>query len=45
MAQAKSNVSKLKQKLDKAEKRLNLMAKSIAEGKISENGRFKNSNR
>jgi argininosuccinate lyase len=45
MAQAKSNVSKLKQKLDNAEKKLNLMAKSIAEGKISENGRFKNSNR
>jgi argininosuccinate lyase len=45
MAEAKSNVAKLQQRLEMAEKKLNSTAKSIAEGKISDNARFKNPKR
>ena len=45
MVQAKSNVSELKKRLDEAKKQLDATAKSISEGKIPENGRFKNSKR
>jgi len=45
MAQAKSNVTELEKKLDEAKKRLESTARSISEGKIPENGRFKNSKR
>jgi len=45
MAQAKSNVTELEKKLDEAKKQLESTAKSILEGKIPENGRFKNSKR
>jgi argininosuccinate lyase len=45
MAEAKSNVAKLQQRLEMAEKKLNSTAKSIAEGKISDNTRFKNPKR
>jgi argininosuccinate lyase len=45
MVQAKSNVSELKKRLDEAKKQLESTAKSISEGNIPENGRFKNSKR
>jgi argininosuccinate lyase len=45
LAEAESNVSKLKQKIGSAEKTLQSMAKFISEGKIPDNGRFKNPKR
>lgn len=45
MVENKSNVAELKHKLEEAKKTLDSTAKSISVGKISENGRFKNSER
>ncbi|HEX9262184.1 MAG TPA: argininosuccinate lyase [Candidatus Bathyarchaeia archaeon] len=45
MAQSRSKVSILKLRLNEAKNKLELTVKSISEGQISENGRFKNSKR
>jgi argininosuccinate lyase len=45
LVKLKSDVSKLHQKIKNAEKQLNSLAKAISEGKISDNGSFKNSKR
>jgi argininosuccinate lyase len=45
MIESKSYVTKLQQKTDTAQNQLNSMVKTISEGKISDNGRFKNPKR
>jgi argininosuccinate lyase len=45
IAQAKSNVEKLQHKLNEAKNTLETAAKSVADAKIPDNGRFKNSKR
>jgi argininosuccinate lyase len=45
IVESKSDVSKLKHKIDIAKKQLNSIVKSISEGEIADNGRFKNPKR